>query len=169
MHQLLLCPLDITPRHMETNCRKRRTFAHCVDWKLSWLFGSSHKNLNSQEKWDDKLRVVTSETWTRRDRTPAAPDWSHTLGLFLTATGGPIAVWLLSSFLSVKDAQGHGFIWLRLSAARGSLTLQALTVWQMALSGSLSLSVVAYTKRVHAHRQRGRGTNTHTAWHSKRH
>lgn len=70
-----------------------------------------------------------------------------------------------SSCLPVNDWHTGSWVYLSqtLCSAR-SLTPWALTVWQMALSGSLCIAIVSHPlhKRVHARRQRGRGTNTHT-------
>lgn len=112
LHWVLLCPLNITPHHMETNCTqwKRRTLAHCAsELEAEWTFWGLAQNLNSQDKlscrlWD--MNVQRSQT--------GSTDQSHTLSLFLTASS-------LSDFspLPVSETRGHGFIWLRHSAVQG--------------------------------------------------
>lgn len=141
--------------------RRRRTFACCVQvhWKLNRFFC----DLNPQEKWDDKLSCRLRRTNEQSSHTGSA-DRSQTLGPLLTAPS-------LSDFCPRPVSERHTGSWVcltqTLSSVR-SLTLRALTVWQMALFGSLSLSVVpraltqkgarSWTERArdkHAHIQRG--------------
>lgn len=131
----------------------KRTPDHTLTWTHQWHINSAfkHRKTNKQSRKHfcidtcskcntdthcRRIEITISCTVTSKPRSHISrADHSHTLWWFSGVTDGLF----LSDFCSlpVSDRQaGYEFIWLRHSAVSGSWTLRALTVRQMALSGS---------------------------------